>query len=309
MWEYNALEIIQDFAKEPLSMGTVRLFMDYFVLTMYDLPDSLRSANNLALVYSESDYCFSADDVAWLTCVSAVAMCRGEQRNLVFAEVETEKEEYYITCAAIVKLLNRGFPGHNHFIFRVAGALAFGCKRNFEQNIRNNFCVTQLFENEQLNDAVYFLEEALLSGEDTLPYMVMQYSPQERFFDRKFASHREVSADYICLLNEMSDLYAIDTSKEHERYIASFTLNECYPIQYVDACDALGTIGESKNISSYDILEDATQQEKTLHNVSEEKEKSEYNPDDCFEEYSEEAYLDAEVLLNEMLTRDMSAVN
>ena len=100
MWEYNTLEMLQDFVREPLSMRSVRMFMEHFELNMYELPLCLRNASNLALVYGDTDYAFTSDDLMWLSCVDNVALCRGEARNLFFVDLSVDPEEYYITSAA-----------------------------------------------------------------------------------------------------------------------------------------------------------------------------------------------------------------
>lgn len=303
MWEYNTLEMLQDFVREPLSMRTVCMFMEHFELNMYELPLCLRNASNLALVYGDTDYAFTSDDLMWLSCVDNVALCRGKERNLFFVDLAVDPEEYYITSAATIKIFNIVFPGNNQYIFKTGKALASGCKRNFFRKIANNFCVTQLFDFEELNEYVYFFEEALLSDEGALPYLVMQYSPQERLPEKVSNKKREASLDYIMFLRELNAVYGIDISKEYERYVGSFVQAQNNIVTYSDACAILHFVGESKETSSYDVLEDALEQMADSASNNRTRTVIEYIIDNDMTDFSPEAYEDAEKMLKEMLGR------
>lgn len=301
MWEYNTLEMLQDFVREPLSMRTVRMFMEHFELNMYDLPLCLRNASNLALVYGDTDYAFTSDDLMWLSCVDNVALCRGEERNLFFVDLSVDPEEYYITSAAAIKVFNIVFPGNNQYIFRAGKALASGCKRNFSSNIANNFCVTQLFTFDELKEYVYFFEEALLSDEEALPYLIMQYSPQERLPEKVSNKQHEASLDYMRFLRELNAVYGVDTSKEYARYVESFTQAQNNNATYADVCAILHFVGEAKDTSSYDVLEDALEQMADSSNSNHTRNVIEYILDNDATDFSPEAFEDAEKMLKEML--------
>ena len=303
MWEYNTLEMLQDFVREPLSMRTVRMFMEHFELNMYELPLCLRNASNLALVYGDADYAFTSDDLMWLSCIDNVALCRGEERNLFFVNLLVDPEEYYITSAAAIKIFNIVFPGNNQYIFKAGDALASGCKRDFFSNTANNFCVTQLFTFDELKEYVYFFEEALLSDEEALPYLVMQYSPQERLPEKVSNKQREASLDYMRFLRELNAVYGVDTSKEYARYVESFTQAQSEMATYSDVCAILHYVGESKDTSSYDVLEDAL--EKMTESSSNNRTRTviEYILDNDATDFSPEAFEDAERMLKEMLGR------
>ena len=303
MWEYNTLEMLQDFVREPLSMYTVRMFMEHFELNMYELPLCLRNASNLALVYGDTDYAFTSDDLMWLSCVDSVALCRGEERNLFFVDLSVDPEEYYITSAAAIKIFNSVFPGNNQYIFKAGKALASGCKRDFFSNIPNNFCVTQLFTFDALKEYVYFFEEALLSDEEALPYLVMQYSPQERLPEKVSNKQREASLDYMRFLRELNAVYGVDTSKEYARYVESFTQAQSEMATYSDVCAILHYVGESKDTSSYDVLEDALEQMADSSSNNRTRTVIEYILDNDTTDFSLEAFEDAERMLKEMLGR------
>ena len=303
MWEYNTLEMLQDFVREPISMRTVRMFREHFELNMYELPLCLRNASNLALVYGDTDYAFTSDDLMWLSCVDNVALCRGEERNLFFVDLSVDPEEYYITSAAAIKIFNSVFPGNNQYIFKAGNALASGCKRDFFSNTPNNFCVTQLFTFDDLKEYVYFFEEALLSDEEALPYLVMQYSPQERLPEKVSNKQREASLDYMRFLRELNAVYGVDTSKEYARYIESFTQAQSETATYSDVCAILHYVGESKDTSSYDVLEDALEQMTESSSNNRTRTVIEYILDNDATDFSPEAFEDAEKMLKEMLGR------
>ena len=301
MWEYDTLELLQDFVREPLSIHTIRMFMDHFELNIYELPSCLRSATNLALVHSDTDYAITSEDLMWLSCIDNVALCRGESRNLFFANLTVDLEEYYIASAATIKIFNILFPGNNQYIFKVRNALASGCKRDFGNHIANNFCVTQLFTYDDLKECVYFFEEALLSDEETLPYLVMQYSPQERLPEKISNNLRETSLDYITFLREMNAVYGIDTSQEYAHYIESFAQSLNTSVTYKDACTILQYVGTDQQISSYDVLEDALNQNDNSPNFDSAHIPTEHIINDDSLNYSQEAFDNAEKMLHEML--------
>ena len=301
MWENDTLELLQDFVREPLSIRTIRMFMDHFELNIYELPSCLRSATNLALVYSDADYSITSEDLIWLSCVDDIALCRGEGRNLFFANLTVDLEEYYIASAATIKIFNILFPGNNQYIFKVRNALASGCKRDFDNHTANNFCVTQLFTYEELKEYVYFFEEALLSDEEALPYLVMQYSPQERLPEKISNKLRETSLDYITFLREMNAVYGVDTSQEYARYIESFTQSLNTTVTYTDACAILHYVGVDQRTSSYDVLEDALNQADNSPNSDSANIPIEHIINDDSMNFSQEAFDNAEKMLREML--------
>ena len=302
MWEYTTLEVLQDFTRTPMQKDTIQMLIDHFELDMYHPADQLRTATNLSLVYGEQEYTFSSDDLVWLGCCDAVLICHGDGRNLFFAEMNVEEEDYYISCSAIIKLFNCVFPGNNQFIFKVSSGLAFGCKRSIDIKCKNNFCVTRLFSGEGLKECVYFLEEAILSDEESLPYAIMEYSPQEQMPEYKATRQSEASQDYIRFLREVNSIYGIDTSAEYSRYIDSFTqaLGPCR-LSYLDVCTLLQYIGEPTDQSSYDVLNDALAQEELTKNIG--NIGSADSVDDLPLGYSPEVLMDAERLLKEMLKK------
>lgn len=304
MWEYTTLEVLQDFAKSPMQTSTIQSVIDHFGLTMYQIADQIRTASNLALVHGEQDYAFNSDELVWLGYCEAIAMCRGEGRNLFFAELKTEDEDYYIACAAIIKLFNCIFPENNQFVFKVGQGLVFGCKRLLNRTCKNNFCVTQLFKPEDMEECVYFLEEALCEDEESLPYTVMEYSPQEKRHENNLPKQGEVSQDYIQILREVQAFYGIDTSKEYIRYVESFAQTQgSRGWTYSDVCKFLQFVGETKDQSSYDILSDALTQEELTKRIFQISSSNDYESESILG-FSPDVLLDAERLLNEMLKRD-----
>ena len=307
MWEYDALEMLQDFSRESLSIRSIRMFLEHFELNMYAPPESLRTALNLALVFGTHDYAFTSDDLIWLNYVGTVALCRGDNHHLFFAEINVDIDDYYVVCAAFVKLMNVVFPSNNQYVFKISDAIAFGCKRNPTTTANDNFCVTQLFAADGLLNCVYFLEEALCSEESILPNIVMQYSPQEKTYMYDEPTLKEASADYIRILQEMNSIYGVDTTQECSRYIESFTRERNHDITYKEVCAILQLVGKISSISSYDILDDAILQEQqsTDTEITQTNSSSDSNTRfDILQQYSEAALLDAELLLQEMLNKE-----
>ena len=307
MWEYDTLELLQDFSRESLSLRSIRMFLEYFELNTYAPPESLRTALNLSLVKGNPDYAFTSDDLMWLNYANTVALCRGDSHHLFFAEINADIDDYYVVCSAFIKLMNAVFPSNNHFVFKIFNALAFGCKRSPSTTADNNFCVTQLFSADGLINGVYFLEEALCSEESLLPEVVMQYSPQEKAHMYDEPTLKEASTDYLRILHEMNSIYGVDTTQEYSRYIESFTQKEACDPTYKEVCTILQFVGRISSITSYDILDDAMlqEQQKMLSEASQANSSSDSNnAPDALQQYSEEALLDAEVLLHEMLKKE-----
>lgn len=307
MWEYDALEVLQDFSRESLSIRSIQMFLEHFELNMYTPPESLRTALNLALVYGNHDYAFTSDDLMWLNYVDTVALCHGDSHHLFFAEMNVDIDDYYVVCSAFIKLMNVVFPSNNQYVFKISNALAFGCKRHPAATADDNFCVTQLFAADGLINGVYFLEEALCFEESLLPDVVMQYSPQEKTHMYDEPTLKEVSTDYIRILREMNSIYGVDTTQEHSRYIESFAQKKACHTTYKEVCTILQFVGCISSITSYDILDDAMlqEQQKMRSEMTQANSNSESNNAlDTLQQYSDEALLDAEVLLHEMLKKE-----
>lgn len=264
-----------------------------------------RSAANLLLVHGDSEYPFTSDDLSWLSFSNQVFI--GEhmpEYNLFCIEAACPPAEYYIACAALIKLFNQAFPQRNLFLFRMDLSIAFGCKRDFDRDIPGNFCVTKCFEASLDSGILDFLTELPLMDVADLPWLVMEYSPQERGGAGARQAGMKPDPDYLRFLKEFSSFYGVDTMREYERYVSQFEQRRPYRITYRDAVEVLSGITGEKGMSSYETLDAAVEAEGDcgLAQTAAENVDAEPAPaEDSAREFSPEAFLNADVMLDEML--------
>ena len=79
--------------------------------------------------------------------------------NRYVFEMDCDEEDYYICCAAIIKIYNVVFREQSVFVFKLKDAFAVGSLRSYENNTNNNFCVSALIHAIDVSDNAYFLDE------------------------------------------------------------------------------------------------------------------------------------------------------
>lgn len=286
-WEYDIIEFLTSFFESDFNQWNIVNFMKKFELTHYEAVDDVRSAKRALLVDGDPDYSISSIDLSWISDGTNVLIANSDNRNLIFVDLDSTRDTYYLNSAAFIKIFNKAFPKNNCYIIKTCEGFAVGSMRRFNSIIENNFCVTQLYTEASLGTAVEFLDELSFDEYDEIPATIIDYSPQERF---EYVKPRSNVDGY----DEYSDQIQMEFQDDPIIYTT-----------YTEVCRILRNVANQGDISSFDILEEALEIEgKILATPS--AQSAESNIPLIFEEkseFSEEAFRNAELLLKEMLTK------
>ena len=274
-WEYDTINFLKYFIEAELDCLCVKNFLKTFELEHYELSIDLKEAKRILLVYGNSEYSFSSTDLSWISDRTKVLVYSFQGRNLFFVDLDSSRDTYYLNSAAFIKIFNKAFPNNNCYVFKTCGGLAMGSMRSFDSNIDSNFCVTQLFLEESLPTAAEFFDELLFDTYDAIPSTIINYSPQERSKYVKSNKHDNFPEDCI--------IYTT----------------------YREACDVLRNIVNRGGMSSLEVLEDALLSEEKVLAAPIGFESFEEKPltFEGVDDYSANAYADAEQMLKEMLRK------
>ena len=247
-WSYEIAEHIQDFIDSPLSNKSVESLVAGLSLGSFQQRGGPVSGNKLLLVYSETNYAFTATDISWLNAARSVVF--GSLKNglsLFAVDVHCNEEDYYIYCAAIIKLFNLVFHEKSYFVFKINDIIAFGCKREYEKNISlNDFCISAPIAIESIEEHLSFLDDLSMVENDDIPNLIISHYPQEFFSSNK-------STD---ILNENQSIsFDLKSRNRRSPHIISNYLESDY--SYIETCRLLQNVARIDNASSFDILEDA----------------------------------------------------
>lgn len=296
--------MLYDFLYEDISVNSLQAFLE----SIYEESEinivQYKSLSNLVLVHEETDYSFSSDDLSWLDYSKDVYWCKTElDYDVICINVSCFSEEYYTVCAALIKIFNKAFLKNVLFIFKMDFGIAFGSKRSLNKEVNGNFCVTELFDYLNEMDLQDFLYGLPMSEINELPLQIADYSPQETADLVDKYDKPRLNNDYIQFLQDFSETYGIDTTKEYDQYIDSVENQHKSTTIYQEVKDSLNNIAEEHEKSSYELLDEAiaaenkyTKLQKDFENTNNTIETESYH-----QNLSEEAYLKADVMLDEMM--------
>ena len=286
-WEYEIIDFLKGFVETELDYSSVKGFLKIFELEHYELFVDLKKAKSVILVYGKSEYAFTLTDLSWISENTKVLICSFEDRNLIFVDLESSQDTYYINSAAFIKIFNKAFPNNNCYIFKTCNGLAIGSMRCFSSNVENNFCVTQLFTEECLGVAAEFFDEILFGKYETIPSAIISYSPQER-------------VEYVKPLDHYLEW---DCFEEENPF--KFPDEPIIYATYTEACDVLRDIANKGDESSFDVLEEAIiSEQKVMAAPTGTDNDTQVAPSiEGEQRFSDEAYADAEQMLKEMLEK------
>lgn len=301
--DLNSEDILQTMADANLSHERIKMLVYLLGIGEY-LPEfAPMTAERMLFIHSNVDYNFTAKELNWLTFTSEMLKGKTDTGISIFVfEMSCSSDDYYIPSAALIKIFNVAFPGDNLFIFKAGRNFSIGCKRTFLSETPNNFCISALLGEDTLDVIDALIDE--LSYTTTIidyPPVVLAFSPQESTFQKSIDQVR-FDPDYLRFLDEIQSMYGVNTSSEKERYIASFSDEKNQSVSYRAACDILYDIAVGEETSSFDLLDAAMEAEERAF-------KQRVMPVDSdnldianeIPVFSEEAYQNAEVMLNEML--------
>lgn len=304
-WSFSIEDAIEELIAEELYPQTIEKALTNMGFGACNELYAPTSATHLLLVHSQSEYNFTSNDLEWLECAATVFSYETDNgENIFFVEMTCNIDDYYVSCAAIVKLFNIAFPAENLFVFRISDNVAFGMARELDRTIPHNFAVTGLIN--RIN--MYSYEELIYDFTSTLicdlPQLIISSSPQEQYEERNYDS-THINPDYLSFLDEFESFYGADTSLEKARFLNDAAVRQVSG-NYKTACEELKAIVEDNSISSYEDLDAAeAAEEKTRHvQVPNSNEGESRTLDEPILGFSKDAFNDAEQMLKEMLGKD-----
>lgn len=304
LWELNMQELIQTFTTDELTAASVDAFLQGIGFDEVEITSLPMSAERRLLVYGNADYAFTSDDIHWLSAATVVVtgLCVEGLRVHVI-ELICDEDDYYTYCAALIKLFNVVFGEKSIFFFKLPGAFAVGSSRSFENSMSNSFCVSALIHAKDVSQYADFLDELPYVDTDEIPQLIIRYSPQEKVITpSKYFCGQPTVPDYLSFLDEAEAFYGESTQRERNRYLSAVEERSQQNETYKDTCKRLASTADNEGITSLEVLEDAESAEEKA--AIREMESSPGQIEENAEEFSDEAYENAEVMLNELLGRD-----
>lgn len=304
LWELNMQELIQDFTGGELTEATAEAFLKGIGFDEIEISSLPMSTERRLLVYGNADYAFTSDDLNWLSAAPKVVTgLYAGSINVYVIEVACDEDDYYTYCAALIKLFNVVFGEKSIFFFKLEGAFAVGSSRNYENNMGNSFCVSALIHASDVSQYADFLDELAYVDSDEIPPLIIRYSPQEKVITpSKYYCGQAADPDYLSFLDKVEAFFGESTQRERNRYLFADEEHNQQNETYKDTCKRLASTAEDDGITSLEVLEEAeTAEEKAvMHKI----ESSPGQIEESTATFSDKAYENAEVMLNELLGRD-----
>lgn len=225
-WKDELSDYFIDFLADDFFENAAENLLNRLGIGAYELSYAPCSAAHLVLVHSKSDYTFSSEDLSWLDSATEVLCYRmPESITVNFVNICVSSEDYYIYCAAVIKIMNTAFDSKNVFVFRTNNGLAIGSARSFQVN-NNDFVVSGLISSENIENYEGLMEGLYGCNIDELPDLLSEYSPQEKA-DECYREKTPIDSDYLSFLGEFQSLYGVDMSHEILRF---FLLRKIFDI-------------------------------------------------------------------------------
>lgn len=305
-WNSNIDEAILDFIKIDFSLSSAENVLRAWGFESWTERYSPGSATRLALVYSGTDYSFTPYELSWLENAKEVlSYAVSDDATVFFVDMTCTLREYYVCCAAIIKLINVAVEGKNIFFFRMDRALAIGSSRLYGIDVSNSFVVSGLITVDNLYSYEELFENLIYCEIDEFPSLLMEFSPQEKDNSRDYDSVGR-SIEYLDTVAELRKQY--ETADPDCIKVTFHDSTEQYDVDsYKATSTELKSVGEKITDSSYDALEDAVKaeeiaaQKQAMFNDS----TPTSGEGEAFEGmFSSEAFENAEIMLKEMLDKD-----
>ena len=312
LWEAEIRETILDFIEADLTFFSVSSFacqLGVFISKPFHEP---MPASRLALVHGNQDYLASIDEIGWIDDISCVVSCLDSAGHIIFAfDLDCDLEDYYVKCAAIIKIFNNAFEGNNFFIFKTKDAVILGCKRRAIK-IKDNFCVSApLIPDKLSHNSLGMISELLQSEMEDFGDIIYEYASSHAYEEEE---EEPVSLESIDDTDDLEAIfqriYGLDYQDEVDRaeqLRKEFWIDEQNP--YEEARQELRNVGDQSSVTSYDELENARLAQERAERVrwgddsdeGEEASEQEGSPNSHF---SRAAYGNAEIMLQEMMSED-----
>lgn len=305
-WNSNIDEAILDYINIDFSASSAENVLRAWGFESWTERFLPGSATRLALVYSGTDYSFTAYELSWLENAKEVmSYTVSDDATVFFVDMSCTLREYYVCCAAIIKLLNVAVEGNNIFFFKMENAMAIGSSRLYGTDASNSFVVSGLITADNLYSYEELLENLIYCEIDDFPLLLMDFSPQEKDNSRDYDSVGR-SIEYLDAVSELRKQYETE-DPDRIRFTCRDSMEKYDVDSYKATSNELKSVGEKITDSSYEDLEDAVKAEEIA------AQKQVIFNDDLSADgdgetvegmYSSEAFENAEIMLKEMLDKD-----
>ncbi len=263
------------------------------------------TATHAVLVDKTTNYSFTSVEIEWLHSVNCISEYNvGDVYTVVISEMNCTIDDYYIFCAAIIKIFETAFAHNSLYIFKINDSVAFGCLRDFSRTVPNNYIISKLLNGDNIYDFSDFIEELFAEDMDNIPLLISDFSPLNSYenddYYKSYSDRIYDENEYINALLEIQSFYGVDTSKERER--SALILEGNNTVNMNIDCSELKTVAnEANQKTSYEELVIATSaNEHAFVNTDNEEIQLSFF-DENLPSVSDAAYTDAEKMLKELL--------
>ena len=305
-YSYNPCDGIISFINSDFSKECCSRFLNDVGYTDISCILDPCTAVHAVLVDKSTNYTFTSIEIEWLHSVNLLTEYKvSDNTTIVIADMNCSIDDYYINCAAIIKIFEKAFAHNSFYIFKIRNSLSFGCLINANIDIPNNYIISMLCNETNMSEVTDFIEELFVEEMDSLPSLISDYSPlKTQGNDEYYKTYSDELVydenEYIKALLEIQSFYGVDTSKARER--SSLPKEERDLNQVLTDCTELKSVAnEIDQKTSYEELlsASAAKENATSNTETEELQLSFFDED--LQIVSDDAYKDAEKMLKELL--------
>ncbi|MGE5632160.1 MAG: hypothetical protein ACM3TR_13840 [Caulobacteraceae bacterium] len=306
LWETDAIDALTEFIASDLSVHSLKEFLSQVNLgTCAEIHGPI-SAAKLVLVYGNPDITLTSAEIEYLQYSETAIMCDSEKGFKIIAlMIDCCQDDFLVVAAAMIKIFNLMFSSNNLFILKNGNKISIGCKRDFHDQVANNFCLTDLFGSQDIQAMVDIFGNDYNNVSDFVPDIIrnssLEYSVSN--YDKP-----RFDIDYIVSLSGIESAIGVNLTAEKSYYMQSFELVGTLHVTYKEISQALKYVAEPKEIiSSYEALnaaEHAAEKAAKAHKMFIHNGISSQELPDITAGLSEAAFDNAEVMLNVLLDRD-----
>lgn len=214
---------------------------------------------DFVLKYGDPDIVLTKSEKSFIryiyTCFSVLTE---DDARIFIVELNLRNKEPFFECAAIIKIFNLLFNDkENLFLFVADHSIALGCKRTYSQNAKNNFCVSNFYDNSLLDDAYDFFNYGCDCAQETADN-IMFSSKIERIYSTYDDNH--YNPQYNETLKDVIDSLSYECEENEESNIIYYEIEPSTDtdLNYVSISRELKDIGEFRESkSAFEFLQES----------------------------------------------------
>lgn len=252
------------------------------------------------LTYGNPDIVLSKKEKAFIDYIYNCFSLENENSQRVFIiELNLNSSEPFFESAALIKIFNLLFGDKdNLYLFISNGSISLGNKRYSSANKKNNFCISNFFDNSLTEEAYDFFNSGCETSEEFTDNIIFNSKIEHAYsnYDENcYHLQYDETLTYLIASIVENNYDDMDGMKDSENIISkdSESLFE-EKLQYIYISKELNDIGEYRESkSAFELLQESQQLSK-----KEVEYFSQYQSDE-----NDENFTDADALLNEILNK------